>query len=66
MKDKTKHESALRDWTGTKAVVVNEMYTWFSRYVIAAKLVEENKRPLISSFCSSTNNCTLHHCYLSL
>ena len=39
---------------------------WFSRYVIAAMLVDENKRFLISSFCSSTSNCTLQHCYLSL
>ena len=37
---------------------------WFSRYVIAAMLVDENKRFLISSFCSSTSNCTLQHCYL--
>ena len=36
---------------------------WFSRYVIAAMLVDENKRFLISSFCSSTSNCTLQHCY---
>ena len=27
-------------------------------------LVDENKRFLISSFCSSTSNCTLQHCYL--
>ena len=39
---------------------------WFSRYVIAAMLVDENKRFLISSFCSSTSNCTLQHCYLYL
>ena len=26
-------------------------YTWFSRYVIAAMLVDKNKRFLISSFC---------------
>ena len=31
-------------------------YRWFSRYVIAAMLVDENKRFLISSFCSSTSN----------
>ena len=37
---------------------------WFSRYVIAAMLVDENKRFLISSFCSSTSNCTLQYCYL--
>ena len=36
----------------------------FSRYVIAAMLVDENKRFLISSFCFSTSNCTLQHCYL--
>ena len=41
------------------------LYRWFSRYVIAAMLVDENKRFLISSFCSSTSNCTLQHCYLS-
>ena len=39
-------------------------YWWFSRYVIAAILVDENKRFLISSFCSSTSNCTLQHCHL--
>ena len=39
-------------------------YRWFSRYVKAAMLVDENKRFLISSFCSSTSNCTLQHCYL--
>ena len=39
-------------------------YKWFSRYAIAAMLVHENKRFLISSFCSSTSNCTLQHCYL--
>ena len=37
---------------------------WFSRYVTATMLVDENKRFLISSFCSSTTNCTLQHCYL--
>ena len=37
---------------------------WFSRYVIAAMLVDENKRFLISFFCFSTSNCTLQHCYL--
>ena len=37
---------------------------WFSRDVISAMLVEENKRFLISSFCSSTSYCTLQHCYL--
>ena len=40
------------------------VYRWFSRYVIAAMLVDENKRFLISSFCSSTSNCTLQHYYL--
>ena len=35
---------------------------WFSPYVIATKLVDKNKRFLISSFCSSTSNCTLQHC----
>ena len=39
-------------------------YRWFARYVIGAMLVDENKRFLISSFCSSTSNCTLQHCYL--
>ena len=39
---------------------------WFSRYVIAAMLVDENKTSLISSFCSSTSNCTLQHCHLCL
>ena len=36
----------------------------YSRYVIAAMLVDENKRFLISSFCSSTSDCTLQHFYL--
>ena len=40
---------------------VKTAYRWFSRY---AMLVEQNKRFLISSFCSSTSNCTLQHCYL--
>ena len=39
-------------------------HRWFLRYVIAAMLVDENKRFLISSFCSSTSNCILQHCYL--
>ena len=39
---------------------------WFSRFVIAAMLVDENKRFLISSFYSSTSNCRLQHCYVSL
>ena len=41
---------------------------WFSRYVIAAMFLDENKRFLItcSSFCSSTSNRTLQHCYVSL
>ena len=42
----------------------NAPYRWFSRYVIAAMLVDENRRFLISSFCSFTSNCTLQHCYL--
>ena len=36
----------------------------FSRYVIAAMLVDENTRFLINSFCSSTSNCRLQYCYL--
>ena len=36
---------------------------WFSRDVIVAMLVDENKRCLISTFCLSTSNCTLRHCY---
>ena len=40
------------------------VYGWFSRDIIAAMLVDENKRFLISSFCSSSSNCTLEHCYL--
>ena len=36
------------------------LYRWFSRYVIGAMLVDENKRFLISSFCSSTSNIV--HC----
>ena len=39
---------------------------WFSRYVIAAMLVDKNNRFFISSFCSSTSICTFHHCYLYL
>ena len=39
---------------------------WFSRYVIAAMLVDKNNSFLISSFCSSTSICTFHHCYLCL
>ena len=39
-------------------------YRWFSRYVIAAMLVDKNKRFFISSFCSCTSNCTLEHCCL--
>ena len=41
-------------------------YRWFSSYVIAAMLVDENKRSFISSFRSCTRNCSLPHCYLSL
>ena len=40
-------------------------YRWFSHYVIAAMLVDESKRFLISSFCSSTSTCTLQYCCLS-
>ena len=37
---------------------------WFSRYVIVAMLVDQNKRSRYL-FCSSTNHCgTLQHCYL--
>ena len=39
-------------------------YKWFSHHVIAAMLVDKDKRFLISSFCLSTSNCTLQHCYL--
>ena len=39
-------------------------YRWFSLDVIAAMLVDENKRFLINCFCSSTSNCTLQNCYL--
>ena len=35
---------------------------WFSRYVIAAMLMDENKRFLINSFCSSTSNCSIVIC----
>ena len=35
---------------------------WFSRYVIDAMLVDENKRLLIISFCSSTSNLTYLTC----
>ena len=46
------------------AAISCSTYRWFSRYVIAAMLVDENKRFLISAFCSSTSYCTLHDCYL--
>ena len=36
----------------------------FSRDVIAAMLVDETKRSLISFFCSSTRSRTFHYCYL--
>ena len=39
---------------------------WFSRYVIAAKLVDGKQRSLISSFCLSTSIFSFHHCYLCL
>ena len=42
----------------------NPFCRWFSPDVIAAMLVDENKRLLINSFCWSTSNCTLQHCYL--
>ena len=42
------------------------VYRWFSRYVIASMLVDENKRSLVDSKCSSTSNCTLQYCYPSL
>ena len=54
----------LGDFNNTATWVIH--YRWFSRYVIAAMLVDENKRFLISSFCSSTSNCTLQHYYVSL
>ena len=44
--------------------IISATNRWFSRYVIAAMLVDENTRFLISSFCSSTSICTLQHCYL--
>ena len=46
------------DWSRTNR--------WFSRYVIAAMLVDEDNRPLISPFCSSTSICTFYHCHLCL
>ena len=36
----------------------------FPRYIIAAMLGDEDERSFITSFCSSTSNCTLQHCYL--
>ena len=51
----------IRHWIMRYIIKMNR---WFSRYVIAAMLVDENKRFLISYFCSSTSNCTLQHCYL--
>lgn len=39
-------------------------YRLYSRYVKAAILGDENKRFLISSFCSFTSSCTLQHWYL--
>ena len=43
----------LRSFNCTQAI------RWFSRFVIAAMLVDENKRFLISSFCSSTSRCRI-------
>ena len=37
------------------------IHWWFSRDVIAAILVDERKRSLISSLRSSTSNCALRH-----
>ena len=42
------------------------LFIWFSCDVIAAMLLDENKRCLISSFCSSTSNCTLITSLLSV
>ena len=42
------------------------LYRWFSRYVIAAMLVDDKQRSLISSFCLSTSICSFHHWYLCL
>ena len=44
---------------GKQNIQAKEVY-----YVIAAMLVDKNKRFLICFICSSTNNCTLQHCYL--
>ena len=67
-KSQEKLETMLMQNLGgqTKNIMVfsEVAYRWFSRYVIAAMLVDEKKRFLISSFCSSTSNCTLQHCYL--
>ena len=42
-------------------------YKWFSRYVIAAILVDgKQKIAHYSSFCLSTSFCPFHHCYLCL
>ena len=41
-------------------------YRWFSRYVIAAMLMDGKKTSLISSLCLSTAICSFHHCYLCL
>ena len=37
------------------------IHRWFARDVIAAILVDESKRSLISSLRSSTSNCALRH-----
>ena len=49
----------------TVCTIESIFYRWFSRYVIAAILVDE-KKFVHSSFCSSNSNCTLQHCYVSL
>ena len=51
-------ESVIGSWL--------QLFGWFSRYVIAAMLVDEDNRPLISPFCSSISICTFHHCHLCL
>jgi len=62
-----KSQSRVHSWHILKFSQISApvfLYRWSSRYVIAAMLVDENKRFLISSFCSSTSYCTLQHCYL--
>ena len=41
-------------------------HRWFSRDIIVAVLVDENKRSLISFFCSSTRSHTFLYCYWCL